>query len=517
MRVHSVELGSGKIMNTADYLLASGADGAAAVITATERYTYGDLRAACERLVGELIAIGVQSNDRVGILGNNSLFWIAAYLAVLKLGAVAVPLPATAMPEEVGTMTASARCVATCAERRSYGRFATALAGCRNIIFDEVLRQPGPSAWPQVVDVDEDQSAALMFTSGTTAHPRAVRVTHRNIQANTDSIIRSLELTSVERIGVVLPFSYCFGTSLLHTHLRVGGSLVLAGSFVYPETVLDLLERTQCSGFAGVPSVYQTLLRNSTFGKRKLMSLRKVQQAGGKLQDVLIRELIGVLPDSHIYIMYGQTEATARLSCLPPALLGEKLGSIGRGIPGVTLRVIDEAGRDVAPGEVGEIWAWGDNICAGYVDDPEATREKFVNGALRTGDLATVDHDGFIYIVDRKSEFIKSYGYRVSSQQVEACILKLADVVAAAAIGEPDIARGEAIKVFITLRAGSTLTPEEIVAYCAKRMAHHMVPKEVVVVERLPMNAHGKVIKAELKGHVSQPTNEPVRQGGVTS
>jgi acyl-CoA synthetase (AMP-forming)/AMP-acid ligase II len=390
-----------------------------------------------------------------------------------------------------------------CVDRRSYGKFAASFEAEARLIFDEVLKAEAPSAWMETGSTfDNQQDAALMLTSGTTAYPRAVRVTHRNIQANTDSIIQYLDLTSQERILVVLPFYYCFGTSLLHTHLRVGGTVVICNTFAYPETALDLLDAAQCTGLAGVPSTYQTLLRNTTFAQRKLNSLRKIQQAGGKLQVVFIRELIQALPHAQIYVMYGQTEATARLSYLPPELLGTKIGSIGKGIPGVSLRVLDEAGQDVHPGEVGEIYAWGDNISPGYMNDPGASAEKFVNGALRTGDLATVDEDGFIYIVDRKADFIKSMGHRVSSQEIEARILEIPEVVAAAAIGEADELQGEAIKVFVTLKSGVSLAEEDVIDYCRRQMARHMVPKQVVVVDSLPMNAHGKVIKSALRSLV---------------
>ena len=303
---------------------------------------------------------------------------------------------------------------------------------------------------------------------------------------------------------VILPFFYCFGTSLLHTHLRVGGTLVLANNFVYPETVLDLMEASECTGFAGVPSTYQTLLRNSTFPKRQIKSLRKVQQAGGKLQTVLIQELIRAVPCGEVFVMYGQTEATARLSYLPPALLATKLGSIGRGIPGVTLRVIGEDGLAVKPGDVGEIYAWGDNISPGYLDEPIANAQKFVDGVLHTGDLATVDDDGFIFIVDRKADFIKSYGYRVSSQQIEDCIVELPDVVTAAVIGEPDLVRGEAIKAFVVLRADARVATTDIIAHCAHRLTHYMVPKDVVFIDHLPTNAHGKIVKTELRKMVTE-------------
>jgi acyl-CoA synthetase (AMP-forming)/AMP-acid ligase II len=319
------------------------------------------------------------------------------------------------------------------------------------------------------------------------------------LQANTQSILAYLGLEHTDRIMVVLPFHYCFGTSLLHTHLRAGGSLALAPTFVYPEIVLNQIEETGCTGFAGVPSTYQTLLRNSTFPQRQIRSLRAIQQAGGKLENVLIHELRSSVPNGQVFVMYGQTEATARLSYLPPELLDSKMGSIGRGIPGVTLKVLQDDGQEAAPGQVGEIWAWGKNISPGYLDNPEATAQKFVSGALRTGDLATVDEEGYLFVVDRKADFIKSYGYRVSSQQIEACILELPEVVAAAVIGEADLARGEAILAFVVLREGAVLQADEVIAHCARHLARHMLPRDVWFIPRLPMNANGKVIKTELR------------------
>jgi acyl-CoA synthetase (AMP-forming)/AMP-acid ligase II len=496
-------------LNTADYLLQTGEDTDVALIAGDARYTYGDVRQACARMAGELLAAGVGLSDRVGLLGSNSLFWVATYLAALKLRAIAAPFPPASTPNDMSAMGQLIACKVVCVEKRLLGRFSSALPRDVTIITDDVLAKPGPQAWPSGIVASNghadvaDPDAAFMFTSGTTARARAVRVTHRNIQANTDAIINYLELTRADRMLVVLPFCYCFGTSLLHTHLRAGGSLVLCNSFVYPEIVLDLMDATECTGFAGVPSTFQTLLRNSTFPQRQLKALRKIQQAGGKLPTVLIEELMAAAHGADVFVMYGQTEATARLSYLPPDLLRTKMGSIGRGVPGVTLRVLGESGEQVRPGEVGEIYAWGDSICPGYYNESEASAQKFVGGALRTGDLATVDDEGFIYIADRKSDFIKSYGFRVSSQQVEACVLELADVVAAAAIGEPDLVRGEAIKVFITLRDGSSLIPRDVIAHCIRRLAQHMVPKEVVVVDQLPMNAHGKVVKAELRARLA--------------
>jgi acyl-coenzyme A synthetase/AMP-(fatty) acid ligase len=209
--------------------------------------------------------------------------------------------------------------------------------------------------------------------------------------------------------------------------------------------------------------------------------------------------------------MYGQTEATARLSFLAPEMLPIKLGSIGKGIPNVDLRVIGEDSNPVKPGEVGEIIARGDNISPGYLNDPEASADKFVDGALHTGDLATVDEDGYIFVVDRIADFIKSWGYRVSSQEVESCVLQLDEIVSAAAVGVPDLAAGEAIHVFVILRAKSEITPDTIIAHCRKKLAKHMVPEVVTVIKSLPLNPHGKVIKSELRKMALNNINNPAR------
>jgi len=485
-------------MNTADYLLETGADRRPVIVTDKGQHTYHELREASGRVCAELAAHGVGPGDRVGLLAQNSLFWVAAYLAAMKLSAVAVPFGPSLLPSELPNLHSLVRCKVLCIEQRQQARYT--FPAELPLVFESVLAQSGTHLWPatSVTAQSVAQDAALMFTSGTTAQPKAVRITHRNIQANTESIIEYLGLTETERIMVILPFSYCFGTSLLHTHLRVGGTLVLSNTFAYPETTLNLLEAAQCTGFAGVRSTYQTLLRNSTFTKRACLALHKLQQAGGKLSEVLIKELVAAAPQAEAFVMYGQTEATARLSYLPPARLGDKLGSIGRGIHGVTLRVLNDEGVAVTPGETGEIWANGENISPGYLDDPQATAERFPGGDLRTGDVATVDSDGFIFITDRKSHFIKSFGYRISSQQLESHVLELPEVISATAVGEPDEVCGEAIKVFVTLRAGSALTPQAIIQHCGQNLARHMIPKEVVIVDSLPLNGHGKIVKSKL-------------------
>ncbi|MEI8306839.1 MAG: AMP-binding protein [Chloroflexales bacterium] len=488
-------------MNTADYLLSTSDSQRVAVIESGERYSYADVYTASAAIARALTALAVQPQQHVAIYGPNSFFWVAAYLAILKLGAVAVPFSPTAKPAQLDEMQNLVACRAVCLQAKHLSAAIHKVFRTCDLITDAVL-----AVSPEAENVDpvsgtfaRDQIAALMLTSGTTARPRAVRVSHRNLQANTESIIAALDIEPDDRMMVVLPFHYCFGTSLLHTHLRVGASLVLASNSSLPEFLLNEIETNACTSLAGVPSLYQMLLRGTTFPRRSLPTLRKFQQAGGKLSSALIEELADLRPEAQIFIMYGQTEATARLSYLPPAYLRTKLGSIGRGLPGVELRVVDDLGQDVRPGEVGQIIARGDNITAGYLNEPDATARTFVDGALHTGDMATVDDDGFISIVDRQNDFIKPLGRRVSSHEIEACVLALPEIISAAAVGIPDQLLGEAIKVYVTLREDAQLDVKAIIDHCRGTLPRYMIPKAVVILDQMPMNSQGKVLKTALR------------------
>jgi acyl-CoA synthetase (AMP-forming)/AMP-acid ligase II len=487
-------------MNTTDYFLRNTNDDAIAFITQDAQVTYALFKGMCARLAEELTRGGIRAGDRVAVLAKNSPYWAAAYLSILKIGAVAVPVSNLYPPDEVQRTLEFANCKFLFLDKPAQVKYASVCGGLRCFLLENSLLQSKHATWEESVPgFDLDSDAALMPTSGTTARPHLVRITHRNLQANTDSIIDYLALTAAERMMCILPFYYCYGASLLHTHLRVGATLVISNTFTYPETVLDMMETAQCTGFAGVPSTYQILLRNSTFAKRELPRLKKMQQAGGKLHNALLQELAVSHPAALVYVMYGQTEATARLSYLPPEFFHSKMGSIGRGIPGVTLRVLDENGTLVKPGETGEIIAWGGNISPGYLDDKEANLEKFRTGALYTGDLATVDEDGFIYIVDRKSDFIKSYGHRISSYEVESCILQLPEIVSAAVVGLPDEQAGELVTAFVVRKTDSTLVEQDILNHCRAHLARHMLPQKIIFLPALPLNAHGKVLKSELR------------------
>jgi acyl-CoA synthetase (AMP-forming)/AMP-acid ligase II len=481
-----------------DFLFEDCDRGSIALQSDTEATTYGELESAINQLAIYLLGLDYATGDRILLVGENSPFWVIAYLATLRAGFVSVPLPGTISSRELTRVIELTEAKAALVDERAARRHSETLAPLHVVTnrLGDVASAGATSAFPSIAP---DDLAALMMTSGSTGVPQGVMVTHGNIIANTRSIIESLQLVKSDRVMTVLPFHYCFGTSLLHSHLRVGGSLVLDSRFMYPEVVLDRIEHTQCTGFAGVPSHFQILLRSSSLRKRRFDHLRYIQQAGGHLPPALVDELRAALPRTRIFTMYGQTEATARLSCLPPESLDAKRGSIGKGLPGVRLRVLNESGVQVLPGEVGEIVAEGENITKGYWRAPRETRETFRDGCLYTGDLATVDDEGFIYIDGRKKDFIKCRGERISCQQIEMKLLHHEGILEAAVIPMPDDLLGEAIKAFVVPRTpGNMNLAGELRAYYEARLPAHLVPKEIVVVPALPKNASGKISKRAL-------------------
>jgi acyl-CoA synthetase (AMP-forming)/AMP-acid ligase II len=490
-------------MNFAQGLLATGEPDAVALLTETASHTYAELRAAVGAVARTLGQQGIRRGECVAILSESSLFGIAAYLGAIHAGAVAVPLPTNLGKEQFQLILRSTRARVAFVQSKAAPDFAQELEAVEQLLVDDQfsLRPDGASPIPEPAQVNaKEELAALLFTSGSTSQPRGVMLSHRNLEANTESIVQYLELSSSDRAMMVLPYYYSFGASLLHTHLKVGASLVLDRRFMFPDKVLRRMVETRCTGFAGVPSHFQVLLRRSQLKSMRFPDLRWVQQAGGKLPSHFIQELRTTLDPVRIFIMYGATEASARLCYLPPAMLEKKLGSVGRAIPGVTIELLDEAGQPVPAGAVGEIVASGENISQGYFRAPEETRGSFRNGRLHTGDLARMDEDGFLFIVDRAKDFIKCAGNRTSTKMLEELLLEFPDIVEAAVLGVPDETLGEAVGVFVVPRAASDATiKDRFLTFAAEKLPQHLVPRLVQVLPGLPKNNAGKVMKLALR------------------
>ena len=438
-------------------------------------------------------------NNPIFLISENSVFFIKSYLAILKSGNICIPINPGLEKENLKKIVELAETKKAFISPRNLKKFKDFPF---TILNDSLSKHNSSrvSGLPEInkSDFDENRTAEIIFTSGSTGEQKGVMISHKNIIANTKSIVQYLGLSRKDIVQVVLPFHYCYGLSLLHTHLRVGGSVVLNNSFMFLGTIINDLKKYKCTGFAGVPSHFQILLRKSKDFKNTLFpDLKYVTQAGGKLHTSFIEEFISAFPDIDFYVMYGQTEATARLSYLPPKDLKNKMGSIGKGIPDVSLKVVDKNGNPVKPGEIGEIVAKGENIMQGYFKDKKATDEVLKNDWLFTGDLATTDNEGFIYIKSREKEIMKVRGIRISPKEIEEVIVSFPKVIDCTVQAISDEISGEAIKAIVYVNDVDLAKMDKygIQQFCAKKLSQHKIPQEIEFSTKLSFNASGKKVK----------------------
>lgn len=501
-----------------------------AVVQGSRRVAYGALRRDSARLASFLLRDdGDFKGNRVCLFLENSLEYVISYFGVLKAGGVVVPVgdrigsrgarailgnaaPTVAIVNDVARETILSllpefpflRTIILAGPGRD-GNAATppvgpggdGIGGRGVFRLDEILETSGEGAapWP---DVSPDDLAAIMYTSGTTGNPKGVTLSHRNLASNALSIVEYLALSPDDSVMAILPFYYSYGASLLTTHVIAGGSLVLENGFHYPNLVLAKMIAERVTGFAGVPSTFAILLNHSGVRKHRFPHLRYVTQAGGAMAPRHATELMEIFPGAEIVIMYGQTEASARLSYLAHGDLVRKIGSIGKAIPGVRLTVRKEDGSPAAPGEVGEIVAEGANVMRGYWGLPEETGKVLREDGLHTGDLATVDEEGYLYIVGRASDMIKSGAHRISAKEIEEVILEIPAVHEVAVVGGKDEVLGESIKACVVLRPGASCRRIDVLHYCRANLPPYKVPKHVVFCTALPKTATGKIRKNEL-------------------
>ena len=483
------------------------------------RHTYGELERRSGELAAGLIQAGLVRGDRTVLVLGNSFEYLLAYYAVVRAGGVVVPHYADARAEPLAHVMAHSGAVAAVVEGRAVRLLASTAAHLTDL---RLLATVGPTpkgmdALPGLVQQPLEQLeragagqpppdapasadlATIVYTSGTTGKPKGVMLTHGNLLANIRSIVAYLELGPRDRVAMVLPFFYVYGNSVLHTHVCAGGSVAQVGTMAFPAAVLKGLERHRCTGLCGVPSTFERLLRFSGLAAADLSSLRYLTQAGGPMGPELTRRVRQALPGVSAYIMYGQTEASARLSYLPPEDLDRKVGSAGKAIPGVSLCIRDAGGQALPTGEVGEIVARGDNIMQGYWRDEAATTQALGPHGLRTGDLAYMDDEGYLFIQGRQSEMIKTGAHRVSPLEIEEAVCRHVGVVECGVVGVPDDLLGEAIAAFVVLEPGVELERRAVLRTCNKFLPRFKLPAHFSVVQALPRTPTGKLRRGALK------------------
>jgi acyl-CoA synthetase (AMP-forming)/AMP-acid ligase II len=471
------------------------ADASCLIDAATgETISFNELHQRIVRFATGFLASGVKPGDRVLIACAISPASTLAYLGAIYAGIVPVPVEERVLAASGDALFSRSQAKAVWSAKRNTSDWARDKgircldATCEARTFTELSPHP----------CSDNDLASLMPTSGSTGVPRLVMVTHGNLRANTEAIVRSQNLTTDERAMLIMPISYCFGASLMHTHLYQGGGVVFDSRFMFPDKVLHAINAHQCTTFAGVPMIYNILLRRSNLKSIPLPTLRRFLQAGGWLAPDSVREMCTVVPSAEFYVMYGQTEATARISCMPPRELQNKLGSAGLPLDNLRVRIADQQAREVPDGETGEIQVRGPSVCAGYLDDPEATARKFDGGWLRTGDFASRDEDGYLWIKGRTDDFVKIRGVRVSVGEVEAKVAALAGVSECAAVGVKHPEAGEALALLVVAERVAQTENGNLGDRVRRALPAHWTCVSVKLVTELPRTSNGKIARAEL-------------------
>ncbi|MES9990812.1 MAG: class I adenylate-forming enzyme family protein [Candidatus Thiodiazotropha sp.] len=483
-----------------------------AITDNTHSVTYRELSELVDKVCGYLISSGLQKGDRVAMVVANSAEYAGIFYGIWAAGGVTVALNTQAKAKDIINWVnhSDARWLFIDHGHPEHKAIAELDANFTLVHVgggktDQVKDQ---TTWQEVlecetpaskIELQQSDLASIIYTSGTTGHPKGVTLSHGNLDTNIDSILAYLQLTAKDSILNVLPFYYSYGNSILHTHLTIGASLILENSLLYPHHVMQKMAAEAVSGFSGVPSTFALLLSRVNIEDYDLSKLRYITQAGGAMAPALADRLTTALPDTELFIMYGQTEASARLTYLPPSMLQKKRGSIGIAIPNTTIEVRNKAGELAPVGETGEICAHGDNVMQGYWKDKEKTDQVLKDGWLYTGDLAHTDADGYLYIDGRSSDMIKSGANRISPKEIEEVIQEIEDVQEVAVIGSPDELLGEVIKAYVVPKKESDLKQMAIQRHCKENLAIYKIPKFIEFIEELPKTASGKIQKFMLK------------------
>ncbi len=464
--------------------------------------TYSQLDAASARAAGLLRARGVQPGDRVGLMAPNVPYFPICYYGILRLGAVVVPMNVLLRQREVAFYLGDPQAKLLLAWHEFK---ADAQAGALEADADCVLVDPETfeaelgSAEPvaPVADTSSDDTAVILYTSGTTGTPKGAELTHSNLTRNAQ-VARDLFKADAGTVTLgALPLFHSFGqTCSLNATILAGGTLTLIPRFD-PGKALEIIQRDQVTMFQGVPTMYGALLHHPGRERFHTSTLQLCVSGGSALPVELLRSFEDAF-GCQILEGYGLSETSPVASFNHPDR-ERKPGSIGTPVNGVEMKVVDEGGMEVPQGEVGEIVISGHNVMKGYWNRPEATAETIRDHWLYTGDMATVDEDGYFFIVDRKKDLIIRGGYNVYPREIEEVIYEHPAVREAAVLGVPHDEYGEEVAAAVALKEGEDVSESELRGYVKERVAAYKYPRHVWFVDDLPKGPTGKILKREIE------------------
>jgi acyl-CoA ligase (AMP-forming) (exosortase A-associated) len=502
-----------------------------AVVHGPSRLTYAQVARQVAGLAGGLRRAGVARRDRVGFYLDHSTAQVLSLFAISRAGGVFVPINTLLVPGQVAHIVSDCAMKGLVTTSAKLAQLRPALKGIPSLEFvvvaddgeaedlalpvlrlEELCALPADPAAPDAA-VGNDL-AAILYTSGSTGKPKGVMLTHAQMIAGASIVSAYLEITEAERILSILPYSFDAGLNQLLTAFQQGATIVLL-TFVFAREIVQALARERITGLAGVPTLWSLLAQpSSSLARTPLPDLRYITNTGGAMPQSVLATLRAALPATRVFLMYGLTEAF-RSTYLPPEELDRRPTSIGKAIPDTEILVVNEQGQPCRPGEVGELVHRGPTVSLGYWGRPDLTDavlrphpflSRELGGDERvcySGDLVTMDEDGFLYFVGRRDAMIKSSGFRISSTEVEEVLFQSGVVRAAAVIGVPDPVLGQSIKAFVVARDGAQVDAPVLIEFCAGKLPRYMVPAAVEVLDEMPKTSSGKVDYPALRARES--------------
>jgi long-chain acyl-CoA synthetase len=486
-------------------------DDSVALVSRRDETTYGELRDQVARLAGGLTGLGLEPGDRMAVVCGTNWYFVVAYLAALKAGLVAVPLnpqsPPAELADELATVGARAAVVGPAGAPAMAEAVTKTLPVLEHIVVCRTGDLEGAAPLDELLQAEPidtvarepDDLAALMFTSGTAGLPRAAMLSHGNLLSNIDQAqsdpARRRDADDV--VLGVLPFFHIFGLNVvLGASLAVGARVVLVERFD-PASCLETVANNEITDMTGPPTLWSALAAHPGASPWGFESVHRAASGAARLTEEIahsVKERLGL----DLQEGYGLTE-TAPIVATSVGT-DAPIGSVGRPLAGVEVRLVDEDEGDVYVGDPGELWVRGPNVFQGYWNDPEATRRALTDdGWLRTGDIAVVDDDGYLYLVDRAKDLIIVSGFNVHPAEVEDVLVAHPDVEGAAVVGVEHPHTGEAVKAFVVLTPGAAVEEDELIDHVGAHLARYKAPSKVMFVDEIPQGLGGKVLRRELR------------------
>lgn len=479
-----------------------------ALVCAEQRISYAQLDETVARVAAGFAHDGLRAGERVAIVCANAPEFVYALLAVFRLGAIAVPINVREQKPGIAFMLeqCGAKAVvfdADQAQKIPLPQEAPRLA-LRYAVGGEVpqarpLLAQRQAPAPPAAAPSEDETAVIVYTSGTTGHPKGAMLTHLNLVHSVMHFEHCMELGSGERSLLAVPASHVTGlVAVILTMFRVGGCVLMLREFK-AQAFLELASRERMTLTLVVPAIYNLCLREPDFERYDLGHWRVGGFGGAPMPEGTIRALAAKLPRMIPVNAYGATETTSPTTCMPLGQQAHHLDSVGAVVPCGELRVMDDDGREVAPGETGEIWIAGPMVVPGYWDNAPATQREFCGGYWKSGDIGAIDADGYVRVLDRKKDMINRGGYKVYCAEVESVLSLHPAVAEAALVARPDPVLGEKAQAFV-FSSDPACTAEELRAHCARHLADYKLPDFISFLDQpLPRNANGKILKRRLR------------------